>query len=346
MQAYTLFRDLAFRLPAEPAHEFGLFALKKALQLGWENAEARKLLNNEPVEIAGLLFYGRLGLAAGLDKNAYIGRMWQKLGFGFAEIGTLTPKPQEGNPQPRLYRLKTDEAIINRMGFNNIGLEAATKRLEKQKRNTGFILGGNLGKNKSTPLEEAALDYQKGMQALCKHVDYFTINISSPNTPGLRDLQEKKAIRELLETLVPFSKNLENPRPIFVKIAPDLDPESLEQLCKVIRDSGADGIVATNTTISREGLKTSKEQVESIGAGGLSGKPLFKKSLEMVARTRKITGPNFPLIGAGGIFSGKDAVTMREAGADLVQVFTGFIYRGPMLIEEINRELRQKEPIE
>lgn len=286
-------------------------------------------------EVFGLKFKNPVGLAAGFDKDAKLYKELSHFGFGFIEIGTLTPKPQDGNPKKRLFRLKEDSAIINRMGFNNGGVDAAVLRL---KENKGVLIGGNIGKNKVTPNENATSDYLICFDALFKYVDYFVVNVSSPNTPNLRELQEKKPLTELLNSLQSHNLLHEKPKPILLKIAPDLTNEQLLDIIDIVNDSKIAGVIATNTTISREGLQ-SENKIET---GGLSGKPLTERSTEVIRFLSEKSNKAFPIIGVGGIHSAEDAMEKLEAGASLVQLYTGFIYEGPNLIKEINQKILEK----
>ena len=286
-------------------------------------------------QLFGLTFKNPVGLAAGFDKDAKLYSELNSLGFGFIEIGTLTPKPQDGNPKKRLFRLQSDSAIINRMGFNNGGVEAAVERL---KNNKGVLIGGNIGKNKVTPNEEAVNDYKLCFNALFDYVDYFVVNVSSPNTPNLRELQDKEPLTKLLQTLKLLNAEKQNPKPILLKIAPDLTDSQLLDIIAIVNDTKIDGVIATNTTISREGLKSeNKDEV-----GGLSGKPLTKRSTEVIRFLSEKSNKAFPIIGVGGIHSVTDAMEKFEAGADLIQLYTGFIYEGPQLIKAINKALISK----
>jgi len=258
-------------------------------------------------------------------------------GFGFIEIGTVTPKSQPGNPLPRLFRLKEDHAIINRMGFNNGGVDVCYDRLKNRDRN--LIVGGNIGKNKWTENDDAVNDYLCCFNTLFEVVDYFVVNVSSPNTPGLRDLQEKKPLLKLLSTLSEENKKKKSPKPILLKIAPDLTNGQLDDIIDIVKESGIDGVIATNTTISRDGLIMDKEKVEKIGAGGLSGKPLNKRSTEVIRYLTSKSNHAFPIVGVGGIHSIEDAHEKLNAGASLIQLYTGFIYEGPSLIKRINKSL-------
>jgi dihydroorotate dehydrogenase len=283
-------------------------------------------------EVFGLKFKNPVGLAAGFDKDAKLYKELSNFGFGFIEIGTLTPKGQEGNPKKRLFRLKADSAIINRMGFNNGGVLAAVERLKK---NTTVLIGGNIGKNKLTTNEDAALDYEICFDALFDYVDYFVVNVSSPNTPNLRALQDKAPLTELLQTLQ--NKNLAKPKqkPILLKIAPDLTDEQLLDIIDIVKQTQIAGVIATNTTISREGLQ-SESKTEM---GGLSGKPLTTRSTEVIRFLSQKSNKAFPIIGVGGIHSAADAIEKLEAGASLIQLYTGFIYEGPALVKAINQKI-------
>lgn len=287
--------------------------------------------------ILGLHFKNPIGLAAGFDKDARLIDAMAGFGFGFIEIGTLTPKPQSGNDKPRLFRLPKDRAIINRMGFNNEGVLAAVERLKKRK--SSVIVGGNIGKNKTTPNENAFEDYNYCFEELFPYVDYFVVNVSSPNTPNLRALQEKEPLKKLLSQVKALSLAKPNPKPILLKIAPDLTVEQLNDVVEILKETKTDGVIATNTTIAREGLTTRNEDVVAMGAGGLSGKPLTKKSNEVISYLRKQLGSGYPIIGVGGIMSREDAIEKLKAGADLVQIYTGFIYEGPYFVKRINKIL-------
>ncbi|MFZ9982365.1 MAG: quinone-dependent dihydroorotate dehydrogenase, partial [Cyclobacteriaceae bacterium] len=270
---------------------------------------------------------------AGFDKDAIATDAFADFGFGFIEIGTLTPKPQPGNEKPRLFRLLKDKAIINRMGFNNSGAETAALRLARRK--SGILIGGNIGKNKLTPNENAFDDYRICWEVLDPFVDYFVINVSSPNTPGLRELQEKEPLRQLMTGIKELSRTSPKPKPVLLKIAPDLTNEQLDDIIGILLSTGTDGVIASNTTISREGLLTPSGAVSKMGAGGLSGAPLAQRSNEVIRYLRKNLGPAFPIIGVGGIMSANDAKEKIHAGADLIQVYTGFVYEGPGLIKKI-----------
>nr|WP_315186818.1 quinone-dependent dihydroorotate dehydrogenase [uncultured Flavobacterium sp.] len=286
-------------------------------------------------EVFGLKFKNPVGLAAGFDKDATLYKEFSNFGFGFIEIGTLTPKGQEGNPKKRLFRLKADQAIINRMGFNNGGVQEAVERLKK---NNGVLIGGNIGKNKLTPNEQATSDYEICFDALFDYVDYFVVNVSSPNTPNLRALQDKEPLTQLLQTLE--NKNLAKPKqkPILLKIAPDLTDEQLLDIIDIVKETKIAGVIATNTTLSREGLQ-SENKVET---GGLSGKPLKSRSTEVIRFLSEKSNKAFPIVGVGGIHSAEDAIEKLEAGASLVQIYTGFIYEGPALVKAINKKILER----
>ncbi|MBS1542497.1 MAG: quinone-dependent dihydroorotate dehydrogenase, partial [Bacteroidetes bacterium] len=260
-------------------------------------------------------------------------------GFGFIEIGTLTPLPQEGNPRPRLFRLISDHALINRMGFNNEGVIAAVDRLKKRK--SKILVGGNIGKNKATPNENAADDYKYCFEALYPFVDYFVVNVSSPNTPGLRALQDREPLKALLLQVKALSQARQVAKPIFLKISPDLNVQQLDDVIEILTETGTDGVIATNTTVSREGLQAPGAEVEALGSGGLSGQPLTTKSNGVVKYLRRQLPPGFPIIGVGGIMSEHDALERIRAGADLIQIYTGFIYEGPMFVRRLKKAIAE-----
>ncbi len=340
MNAYRSFiRPLLFCLPPETAHRWTMAALRIFSILPFGPSVVKlfsgKAPHSEPVVVSGLTFPNPVGLAAGLDKDAESVAALGALGFGFVEVGTLTPKPQPGNPQPRLFRLPKDRGLINRMGFNNHGVVAAAQRLKN--RPAGLVVGGNIGKNKDTPNELAAQDYVLSLRALHPVVDFFTVNISSPNTPGLRALQSLEPLRNLLSEVLQERDRHQPRRPVWVKLAPDLTNEELVETAQLIVSAGADGIIATNTTLSRSGLGTDPKKVEQMGAGGLSGAPVRQRSTDVIRVLRGAVGPDFPLIAVGGVLSGKDAREKKEAGATLVQVYTGLIYEGPQLVHDCIR---------
>ena len=301
-----------------------------------------KLINNykpktdTSVNFLGLKLKSPVGLAAGLDKEAEAIDMLGYLGFGFVEIGTVTPKPQPGNPKPRMFRLKKNSALINRMGFNNSGVFNIIKNLKSRK--TDVIVGGNIGKNKITPNAEAVNDYLIGFEELYPYVDYFVVNVSSPNTPNLRQLQDKEPLTELLQKLMDLNNSKPSVKPLLLKIAPDLTNEQIDDIIDIVSETKISGLVATNTTISREGLDYSEEHIAKIGAGGLSGAPLKKRSTDIIRYISEKTNNQIPIIGSGGIMTVEDAMEKIDAGARVVQLFTGFIYEGPSLIKKINNE--------
>ncbi len=288
-------------------------------------------------ELFGIKFKNPVGLAAGFDKDAKLIDELSCFGFGFIEIGTLTPQPQPGNEKPRLFRLPQDCALINRMGFNNEGVLESVERLKKRKSNV--IVGGNIGKNKNTPNEKALDDYAYCVEALHPYVDYFVVNVSSPNTPGLRELQEKEPLRKLLSYVKSLSLSKPTPRPVLLKIAPDLTTSQLDDIIQILIETKTDGVIATNTSISREGLLTSEKELSKVGNGGLSGKPIGNRSNEVIRYLRERLGKNYPIIGVGGIMSESDAIEKIKAGADLIQIYTGFVYEGPGFVKRINKAL-------
>ncbi|MGM8362966.1 quinone-dependent dihydroorotate dehydrogenase [Flavobacterium sp. ARAG 55.4] len=331
-----LIRPLFFCFDPEKIHHFTFSLVRITSKIPGFSAIYKSLyvVNDKRLEteVFGLKFKNPVGLAAGFDKDAKLYKELSHFGFGFIEIGTLTPKGQEGNPKKRLFRLREDSAIINRMGFNNGGVMEAVERL---KSNPGVLIGGNIGKNKVTPNEEATSDYEICFDALYNYVDYFVVNVSSPNTPNLRALQDKEPLTQLLQTLQ--NKNLAKPKqkPILLKIAPDLTDEQLLDIIDIVKETQIAGVIATNTTISREGLQ-SENKAEM---GGLSGKPLSKRSTEVIRFLSQKSNKAFPIIGVGGIHSAEDAIEKLDAGASLVQLYTGFIYEGPALVKAINKKI-------
>jgi dihydroorotate dehydrogenase len=342
---YQLFRSILFRFDAEKVHYFVVGLLKLMVKFPPSRWIFRSMYHVEHTvlerEFIGLKFPNPVGLAAGFDKNAKFFDEMESCGFGFIEIGTVTPLAQSGNDLPRLFRLKKDEAILNRMGFNNDGVQEALKHL-KARNNRKLIIGGNIGKNKWTPNEEALNDYVICFEALFDEVDYFVVNVSSPNTPNLRALQEKGPLMELLSTLQQKNEAKANPKPILLKIAPDLTNEQLDEIIEIVQETKIAGLIATNTTISREGLQTPSAEVEALGAGGISGKPLTKRSTEVIHYIHEKSKGTIPMIAVGGIHSANDALEKLDAGASLVQLYSGFIYEGPGLIKEINQALIKK----
>lgn len=371
---YKILRTILFFFPPETVHYFSMNALKLACTWGWsrklvgwcchpeEEIPATSNAGAHPLEreVFGLSFRNPVGLGAGFDKNALYLRELDVLGFGFVEIGTVTPLPQGGNEKPRLFRLPEDQALINRMGFNNDGVKAVAERLKKWRERSPvtqtpaalkgstqlppLLIGGNIGKNKITPNENAWQDYEICFRELFPYVDYFVVNVSSPNTPGLRELQEKESLRKILTNLQGINLDLSRQsaipqRPLLLKIAPDLTPGQLEDVIGLALEIRLDGLVAANTTISREKLLSAPARLEAIGAGGLSGAPLKERSTEMVRTIHKKTWGSIPLIASGGIFTGDDAMDKMNAGASLVQVWTGFIYEGPLITRRICAKL-------
>ena len=338
-------RPLLFRFDPEQVHHWSFKAIGLAFRLGLGPLVTSHFRHQDKRlerKVFGLTFPNPVGLAAGFDKDARLFRELSGLGFGFIEIGTLTPKPQEGNPKKRLFRLKADQAIINRMGFNNQGVDAAAEQLKVPH---GVLVGGNIGKNKSTPNLSAVSDYLYCLKALYPLVDYFVVNVSSPNTPGLRELQDKAPLTELLNTLKSAGKahaktHKTKEKPILLKIAPDLNDTQLLDIIEIITATGTDGVIATNTTISRDGLVSDPELRAEMG--GLSGKPLKDKSTEVIRFLHDKSQGAFPIIGVGGIHSPEDALEKLDAGASLIQLWTGFVYEGPSLIKGINTALLER----
>jgi dihydroorotate dehydrogenase len=336
-----LLKPVLFLFDPEKAHHITFTLIRFAYSIPGMATLFRSLytVNDKRLErkVFGLTFPNPVGLAAGMDKDAKLVDEFGDLGFGFVEIGTLTPKAQPGNDKPRLFRLVEDEAIINRMGFNNQGAATAAKRLKKRKSNV--IVGGNIGKNKATPNEEAVKDYELAFEALYDYVDYFVVNVSSPNTPNLRALQEKEPLKELLKAVKKKNQQKIKPKPILLKIAPDLTEGQLDDIIEIVKETGIEGVIATNTTIDRSGLKTEKARIDEIGMGGLSGKPLREKSTAVIRYLVQKSDNTIPVIGVGGIHNAEDALEKLNAGAVLVQLYTGFIYEGPALIKEINKAI-------
>jgi dihydroorotate dehydrogenase len=339
-----LIRPVLFWFDPEEVHHFTFSLIRFLSKIPGFPALFRSMYNVSDkrleTEVFGIKFKNPVGLAAGFDKDAKLYQELSNFGFGFIEIGTLTPKPQEGNPKKRLFRLREDSAIINRMGFNNGGVRKAAERLRNNK---GVLIGGNIGKNKVTPNEDAVSDYEICFDELYDVVDYFVVNVSSPNTPNLRELQDKEPLTRLLQTLQ--NRNLSRnqgsaakPKPILLKIAPDLTNEQLLDIIDIVKETGIAGVIATNTTISRDRLQSENKNQN----GGLSGKPLTKRSTEVIRFLSEKSGKAFPIIGVGGIHSAEDAIEKLEAGASLVQLYTGFIYEGPALVKSINKKILQK----
>lgn len=337
----ALIKPLLFRQHPEKIHDLTFSWVKRIFKLPLIGPTVRFNFEyknpNLVQEVFGLSFKNPIGLAAGFDKDAKLIDEMASLGFGFIEIGTLTPKPQGGNPQPRLFRVPADHGIINRMGFNNGGVLAAVERLKKRK--SDVIIGGNIGKNKDTPNEDAAGDYLFCLEALHPYVDYFVLNVSSPNTPNLRELQEKEPLKKLLSAVKAANDRKTSPKPILLKIAPDLTEGQLDDIVDIVLETRIDGIIATNTTLDRSNLSTPNEAITKIGAGGLSGYPVKDKSTAVIRYLANKSQNRFPIIGVGGVFTVRDAIEKLEAGASLIQVYTGMIYEGPSLIKRLNKGL-------
>jgi dihydroorotate dehydrogenase len=341
---YSLLLRLLFLLPPEKAHHVTMSLLRFALAMPVLQTFLRKRwkMQGHPVTIAGVQFPNAVGLAAGFDKDACYLDELEALGFGHVEVGTVTPRPQAGNPKPRLFRLVQDKALINRMGFNNEGMEAMAARLEKRKPGQ-MRLGINIGKNKDTPNENATDDYLLCFRRLYAFADYMVVNVSSPNTPGLRALQDKEPLTHLLQTLLneraQFVQQGLPDKPLLLKIAPDLSDTQLDEIAELSLETGINGLVVNNTTLSRAGLQTPEADVTAIGAGGLSGAPLTRRADEVLRYLRTRLPQTFPIIGVGGIITADDAAERRAAGAQLVQLYTGFVYGGPDLVRAISRRL-------
>jgi dihydroorotate dehydrogenase len=351
---YNVLRSILFLFSPEWVHYFSMNCLRAFCSIGIFRHLLRMSFSVKDRELRTSLlridFKNPVGLGAGFDKNAKYLRELETLGFGFVEIGTVTPLPQAGNEKPRLFRLRKDEALINRMGFNNDGVEVVTARLKRwrekkvaadklQTSNCKLVIGGNIGKNKNTPNEDAWKDYEICFKELHHYVDYFVVNVSSPNTPGLRELQEKDSLRKILRHLQMINNGKAISKPILLKIAPDLTPEQIDDVVDLSMEIQLDGLVCTNTTISRTGLQASKEEIEKMGAGGLSGKPVKERSTSIVSYIHQRTKGEIPIIASGGVFTAEDAREKFNSGAALVQVWTGFIYVGPSIVKKICRAL-------
>lgn len=349
----TFIRPIFFSFDPEKIHHFTFSLIRFCHKIGFGSIFRSIYKVENPKlerELFGLKFSNPVGLAAGFDKDAKLYKELSNFGFGFIEIGTVTPKPQPGNEKPRLFRLKEDAAIINRMGFNNGGVEEAVERLKTNCHREPFnsaqdrlhlrvLIGGNIGKNKITPNEEAVNDYIICFEALFDYVDYFVVNVSSPNTPNLRELQEKKPLTDLLQTLQDRNNSKEKRKPILLKIAPDLTEEQLLDIIEIVDTTKIDGVIATNTTISREGISSENKKE----MGGLSGKPLNKRATEVIRFLSEKSNKSFPIIGVGGIHCAEDALEKLNAGASLVQLYTGFIYEGPDLVKQINKAILKRK---
>jgi dihydroorotate dehydrogenase len=338
-----LLRPLLFRLDAETAHHLTFAMLRAATRIPGAMALAKLACGGIPGglerTVFGLKFASPVGLAAGLDKDAMVNEGWESFGFGFCEIGTVTPRPQPGNDRPRLFRLPVDRAIINRMGFNSSGVDVVVERLKRVPKARRIILGANIGKNKVTPNEQAEDDYRVCLEKLFPYVDYFVVNVSSPNTPNLRELQDREPLTRLLTGLQEFNHSQPTPKPLLLKIAPDLTDPQLDDIIAIAGETKLAGLVATNTTISRAGLTTSETRVKEIGAGGLSGAPLTSRSTEVIRYLHTKSDGKIPLIAVGGIMTPEDAVEKLNAGASLIQLYTGFVYGGPGLVRGIHGQL-------
>lgn len=351
---YAIIRRFFFLIDAEKAHHLAMNLMRILCAVPFVQKALQNYFRFQHPALQrtafGLTFKNGVGLGAGFDKNAVYLRELQTLGFGFVEIGTVTPRPQEGNEKPRLFRLVKDKALINRMGFNNDGVEKVKERLKAWRKQNDqqptangqrLLIAGNIGKNKSTPNEEAWKDYEICFNALHPYVDFFVVNVSSPNTPGLRALQEKDALHKILTHLQSLNKTFATPKPILLKIAPDLTLTQVDDVLQLAQEIALDGLVATNTTISREGLLTPASEVEAIGAGGLSGAPLKERSTEILEYIQAKTNGRLPVIGSGGIFTATDAAQKINASASLIEVWTGFIYEGPGIVKNICKGLVQ-----
>lgn len=339
MNLYPLAKNILFKMDAEEAHHFTMHNLQLLgkvpflldMAVGGNKVEHPSLHRN----VFGLDFPNPVGLAAGLDKNGEAIDEFAAMGFGYIEIGTITPKPQPGNDKPRLFRLVKDKALINRMGFNNIGAEVAVQKLKRRK--SKVIVGANIGKNKVTNNEDAIRDYEYCFKMLFDYADYFVVNVSSPNTPGLRALQDKDSLAAILNSLQDINNSHTTTKPILLKIAPDLTNEQIDDVISVVQETKTQGIIGTNTTIARAPLSYTQTEIDAYGAGGLSGAPLTTRSTEVVKYIK--THSNIPVIGVGGIMTAQDGIDKLNAGADLIQLYSGFIYAGPQLIRDINERL-------
>jgi dihydroorotate dehydrogenase len=340
----AIIRPLLFCFDPEKVHHFTFSLIRNVSKLPGIKSLFRSIYLVEDKrlerEVFGLTFKNPVGLAAGFDKNAVLYNELANFGFGFIEIGTVTPKAQEGNPKQRLFRLKEDQGIINRMGFNNEGLNAAITQLKKNKGQ--LIIGGNIGKNTQTKPEDYTRDYLECFNALHPYVDYFVLNVSCPNVGSHAKLNDKDYLLELISTVQKANETFKKQKPILLKIAPDLNDRQLDEIVELIAETNLDGVIASNTSVDRTGLKTSNKALEAIGNGGLSGQPIKEKSTKVIQYLAEKSNKAFPIIGVGGIHSAEDALEKLEAGADLVQVYTGFIYEGPQLIKAINKALLQK----
>ncbi len=341
----SLIRPILFCFDPEKVHYFTFSFIKFLSKIPFISNVIKNIyqVNDKALErnIFGLNFKNPVGLAAGFDKNAVLYNELANFGFGFIEVGTVTPKTQVGNPKKRLFRLKTDQGIINRMGFNNDGLEAAILELKKNKGE--LIIGGNIGKNTNTAPEDYTRDYLQCFEALHPYVDYFVLNVSCPNVSSHAKLNDKDYLEELIGAVQKANKNFETQKPILLKIAPDLNTKQLDEIIDLVATTKIEGVIASNTSISRDGLQTSKERLDNIGNGGLSGQPIKERSTQVIKYLTKKSNKAFPIIGVGGIHSAQDALEKIDAGADLVQIYTGFIYEGPKLIKAINKAILERK---
>ncbi|MEM6343484.1 MAG: quinone-dependent dihydroorotate dehydrogenase [Bacteroidota bacterium] len=338
----SLIRPFLFRFDPEKIHNFTFKFLKATQSLPFGGPISRMAYRLEDPalekEVFGLKFKNPVGLAAGFDKDAKLLHHWRNFGFGFVEFGTVTPRPQGGNPKQRLFRLPKDMAIINRMGFNNAGVDAMVKRLQKMNKGD-LIVGANIGKNKDTPNHQAVEDYLICFEKLYPYADYFVVNVSSPNTPGLRSLQEKGPLTNILSRLQELNQSKDSPRPLLLKIAPDLTNEQLDDIIEVAQTTNLAGLIANNTTISRKDLNTTATELEEIGNGGLSGQPITHRSWEVLHYIHEKTAGKLPLIGVGGIMEPLDAKMRFEAGASLIQIYSGYVYQGPSFVKRLLRAI-------
>ncbi|ANW95210.1 dihydroorotate dehydrogenase [Wenyingzhuangia fucanilytica] len=339
----AIIRPIFFQFDPEKVHYFTFDMIKFMSKIPGVSSIVRSMFKVEDTklerELFGITFPNPVGLAAGFDKNAVLFNELADYGFGFIEIGTVTPKAQAGNPKKRLFRLKDDHGIINRMGFNNNGIEAAIQNLKKNKGKV--IVGGNIGKNTDIPTEQYTQDYCEVFEALHPHVDYFVLNVSCPNVSSHAKLGDKDYLLELIAAVQKINKTKKELRPILLKIAPDLNPNQLDEIIEIVAETKIDGVIASNTSVNREGLKATEERLQEIGNGGLSGKPIKDRSTATIKYLAETSNKAFPIIGVGGIHSAEDALEKIAAGADLVQVYTGFIYEGPSLVKKINKAILQ-----
>lgn len=341
---YSLVKSLLFQLDPETAHHFSMQNWRRLTSVIGVRSIFKPMFQSQdfPVKKMGLTFRNPVGLAAGFDKNGDYINALAALGFGFIEVGTITPMPQPGNPKPRLFRLPKDQALINRMGFNNLGVDVLRDRLERLDKPEDLIIGGNIGKNKVTDNKVALRDYEICVRELHEVVDYFVVNVSSPNTPGLRELQEKEPLTRICTELQNRNQGLAKPRPFLLKIAPDVTDGQLDDIIEIVQAANFEGIIINNTTISRADLKTAQQTIDKIGNGGLSGLPVKQRSIDVLQSVKKQTQDKLTIIGVGGIMNPTDAVERLQAGADLIQVYTGFIYYGPSLAQDFVKEIKKR----